>query len=59
MGHRELEVVWRKRRYRCVERWYTQRVFTERSEQVPPRHRLTTPATAAHRPFKTCSPRWG
>ena len=41
MGHRGLDVVWRKRRYRCVERRCTQRVFTERSEQVPPRHRLT------------------
>jgi transposase len=41
MGHRPLEVVWRKRRYRCVERGCPQRVFTERSIQVPPRHRLT------------------
>ena len=41
MGHRPLEVVWRKRRYRCAERGCPQRVFTERSEQVPPRHRLT------------------
>jgi transposase len=40
MGHRRLEVVWRKRRYRCAERRCAQRVFTERSEQVPPRHRL-------------------
>jgi transposase len=41
MGHRRLEVVWRKRRYRCAEPRCSQRVFTERSEQVPPRHRLT------------------
>jgi transposase len=41
-GQRPLEVVWRKRRYRCAERGCSQRVFTERSEQVPPRHRLTT-----------------
>src|SRR5512135_1430666 len=41
MGHRPLLVVWRKRRYRCRETSYTQRVFTERSEQLPPRHRLT------------------
>ena len=41
MGHRPLEVIWRKRRYRCAERGCPQRVFTERSEQVPPRHRLT------------------
>jgi transposase len=41
MGHRRLEVVWRKRRYRCRERRCPQRVFTERSVQVPPRCRLT------------------
>src|SRR5512142_957796 len=41
MGHRPLEVVWRKRRYRCAERGCPQRVFTGRSDQVPPRHRLT------------------
>src|SRR5512134_3985291 len=41
MGHRPLEVIWRKRRYRCAERGCPQRVFTERSDQVPPRHRLT------------------
>jgi transposase len=41
MGHRRLEVIWRKRRYRCAEPLCSQRVFTERSEQVPPRHRLT------------------
>lgn len=41
MGHRPLEVVWRKRRYRRREPQCRQRVFTERSEQVPPRHRLT------------------
>lgn len=42
VGHRPLLVVWRKRRYRCSEPRCPQRVFTERSEQVPPRHRLTT-----------------
>ncbi|HLZ38469.1 MAG TPA: ISL3 family transposase, partial [Mycobacteriales bacterium] len=41
MGHRPLEVIWRKRRYRCAERGCPQRVFTERSDQVPPRHQLT------------------
>ena len=41
MGHRRLVVVWRKRRYRCPERLCAQRVFTERSAQVPPRCRLT------------------
>jgi transposase len=41
VGHRPLQVVWRKRRYRCAQRRCPQRVFTERSEQVPPRHRLT------------------
>ena len=41
VGHRRIEVVWRKRRYRCGELACTQRVFTERSEQIPPRHRLT------------------
>ena len=41
VGHRPLTVIWRKRRYRCAERGCAQRVFTERSEQVPPRHRLT------------------
>ena len=40
-GHRPLEVVWRKRRYRCAEQRCSQRVFTERSVQVPPRRRLT------------------
>ena len=40
-GDRPLEVIWRKRRYRCPETACKQRVFTERSEQVPPRHRLT------------------
>lgn len=40
-GHRPLEVVWRKRRYRCAERSCAQRVFTERSTQIPPRRRLT------------------
>src|SRR5512135_239247 len=41
MGHRPLQVVWRKRRYHCPERRCAQRLFTERSAQVPPRHRLT------------------
>ena len=41
VGHRRIEVVWRKRRYRCPEQRCPQRVFTERSEQIPPRHRLT------------------
>ncbi len=41
VGHRPVEVVWRKRRYRCAERRCAQKVFTERSEQIPPRHRLT------------------
>src|SRR5512135_520470 len=41
VGHRPLAVVWRKRRYRCPERRCAQQVFTERSVQVPPRHRLT------------------
>jgi transposase len=40
-GRRPLAVVWRKRRYRCPERRCPQRLFTERSVQVPPRHRLT------------------
>ena len=41
VGHRPLLVVWRKRRYRCLQSRCPQRVFTERSEQIPPRHRLT------------------
>jgi len=41
VGHRRIEVVWRKRRYRCDELACSQRVFTERSKQIPPRHRLT------------------
>ncbi|MBA2638389.1 MAG: transposase [Nocardioidaceae bacterium] len=41
VGHRAPRVVWRKRRYRCPEPRCSQRVFTERSVQVPPRHRLT------------------
>jgi transposase len=41
VGHRPLEVAWRKRRYRCGEPSCPQRVFTERSEQIPPRRRLT------------------
>jgi len=41
VGHRPVAVIWRKRRYRCAERRCGQRVFTERSAQIPPRHRLT------------------
>ncbi|MBA3800362.1 MAG: ISL3 family transposase [Geodermatophilaceae bacterium] len=41
LGHRPPQVVWRKRRYRCGEARCARRVFTERSVQVPPRHRLT------------------
>lgn len=40
-GHRPLQVIWRKRRYRCAQAECRQRVFTERSAQLPPRHRLT------------------
>ncbi len=40
-GHRPLVVTWRKRRYRCPEAACARRVFTETSEQVPRRHRLT------------------
>ena len=40
-GQRPLEVLWRKRRYRCPEPACLQQVFPERSEQVPPRCRLT------------------
>ena len=41
LGHRPLLVIWRKRRYRCLATGCPQRVFTEQSEQLPPRHRLT------------------
>jgi transposase len=41
VGHRSLLVIWRKRRYRCRETACAQKVFTERSEQIPPRHQLT------------------
>jgi transposase len=41
MGHRPLEVFWRKRRYRCLEPACPRRMCTERSVQVPPRHRRT------------------
>ena len=34
-------MIWRKSRYRCAEPRCSQRVFTERSAQVPPRCRLT------------------
>jgi transposase len=40
-GDRPVQVIWRKRRYRCPEPDCPQRVFTERSDQVPPRHRMT------------------
>lgn len=40
-GHRPVQVVWRKRRYRCPGPSCPQRVFTERSAQLPPRRRLT------------------
>lgn len=40
-GHRPVQVLWRKRRYRCPEPGCPQRVFTERSAQLPPRRRLT------------------
>jgi len=42
MGHRPVHVIWRKRRYRCRESACAQRVFVERSVQIPPRHRLTS-----------------
>jgi hypothetical protein len=32
-----LELIWRKRRYRCAQPRCAQQVFTERSAQVPPR----------------------
>ena len=41
MGHRRVEVVWRKRRYRCAEVRCPQRVFLEWSQEIPPRHHLT------------------
>ena len=41
MGHRRVQVIWRKRRYRCRETACAQRVFVERSVQIPPRYRLT------------------
>jgi len=41
VGHRPVQVIWRKPRYRCPAGECPQRVFTERSEQIPPRHRLT------------------
>lgn len=57
MGHRRLEVVWRKRRYRCAERRCPQRVFTERSMQVPPRCRLTARLRARLEQAASCSAR--
>ena len=41
IGHRPVTVLWRKRGYRCPDERCLQRVFTERSAQLPPRHRLT------------------
>jgi len=40
-GQRPLTVTWRKRRYRCQQAVCPRRVFTETSDQVPRRHRLT------------------
>lgn len=40
-GHRPLQVIWRKRRFLCSESACRRRVFTETSEQIPVRHRLT------------------
>jgi len=40
-GHRPLRIIWRKRRYLCSEPACPRRVFTEVSEQIPARHRLT------------------
>ncbi len=51
MGHRRVEVTWRKRRYRCVEVRCPQRVFTERSREIPPRppHRPVADTAGAGR----------
>lgn len=43
ISHRPPVVVWRKRRYRCVEPLCAKWVFTERSAKVPSGHRLTGP----------------
>jgi len=40
-GERLLQVVWRKRRYRCVEGVCAQKVFVERSDQIRPGRRST------------------
>ncbi len=40
-GQRPLTVIWRKRRYLCREPVCRRRVFTETSDQIPSRHRLT------------------
>jgi len=53
MGHRPVHVIWRKRRYRCVEVRCPQRVFTERSREIPPRHRLMAPL-CVKRPVSGC-----
>ncbi|KNX35980.1 ISL3 family transposase [Luteipulveratus halotolerans] len=37
-----VEVLWSKRRWRCAERLCPRTTFTEHTEQVPPRARLTT-----------------
>lgn len=38
-GERPLQVVWRKRRFRCLEPSCGQRLFVERSDQILPRRR--------------------
>lgn len=40
-GERGLIVMWRKRRYRCLEEACRQRIFVERSDQIRPRRRST------------------
>jgi transposase len=40
-GERPLIVVWRKRRYRCLEPACPQRIFVERSEEIKPLRRST------------------
>jgi transposase len=40
-GERRLVVVWRKRRYRCLEQACPQRVFVERSDEIRLRRRTT------------------
>ncbi len=41
VAERALMVVWRKRRYRCLEVACRRRIFTESSSEIPPRHRIT------------------